>query len=134
MEVEVLGREVREDGAVEAHEGDPMLLYEAISNIIGNAIKYTPKAGTVHVWLTVEGQSACVRVHDNGYGIPEEQQERLFSPFYRVQTEETQEIEGTGLGLHLVKNIIERHNGNMVFSSVYGEGSTFGFNLPLMKV
>jgi PAS domain S-box-containing protein len=115
-------------------EGDPTLLYEAISNIIGNAIKYTPKVGAVHAWLTLDNEWACVRVRDNGYGIPEEQQERLFSPFYRVQTEETQEIEGTGLGLHLVKNIIERHNGKMVFSSVYGEGSTFGFDLPLMKV
>ncbi|MGJ3237504.1 MAG: PAS domain S-box protein [Anaerolineae bacterium] len=112
-------------------QGDPLQIHEAISNLVQNAIKYTPRHGTVHVYLTVTERSAQVRVIDNGYGIPDELQERLFSPFYRARTSETRFIEGTGLGLHLVKNIIERHDGSMLFESTYGEGSTFGFDLPL---
>jgi two-component system, OmpR family, sensor histidine kinase ResE len=74
---------------------------------------------------------AIFEVIDTGYGITKEAQERLFEPFYRVKDKETRQIEGTGLGLHLVKNIIERHNGTMFVESVYGEGSTFGFRLTL---
>jgi signal transduction histidine kinase/PAS domain-containing protein len=113
-------------------EGDTVLLLEALTNLIGNAIKYTPDKGDIHVTLTVEKNRVSVRVEDNGYGIPEDQQARLFAPFYRVQTAETLAIEGTGLGLHLVKNIIERHDGTMFFSSRYGIGSVFGFDLPIM--
>ncbi|MEM9950805.1 MAG: HAMP domain-containing sensor histidine kinase [Chloroflexota bacterium] len=113
-------------------QGDPLQLHEAISNLVQNAIKYSPPQSHVHVTLDIVGQKARVIVEDNGFGIPEDQQERLFSPFYRVTTRETRFIEGTGLGLHLVKNIIERHSGEMIFESTYGEGSTFGFTIPLM--
>jgi signal transduction histidine kinase len=102
-------------------------------NLINNAIKYTPPAGRVDVHLRLDANNAIFEVKDNGYGVPEEQQARLFEPFYRVRTNETKKIEGTGLGLHLVKNIVDRHNGRMIFSSVYGEGSTFGFTLPAAK-
>ena len=74
---------------------------------------------------------AVVTVEDTGYGIPESLQKRLFQPFYRAKTDETEHIEGTGLGLHLVKNIVERHNGQMIVHSVYGKGSIFGFMLPI---
>lgn len=113
--------------------GDSIQLNEAIVNLINNAIKYTPPAGRVDVHLRLDANNAIFEVKDNGYGVPEEQQARLFEPFYRVRTNETKKIEGTGLGLHLVKNIVDRHNGRMIFSSVYGEGSTFGFTLPAAK-
>ncbi|MCA9911876.1 MAG: PAS domain S-box protein [Anaerolineae bacterium] len=115
-----------------AISGDAIQLHEALSNIINNAIKYTPQQGQIDVSVTVKDTTVQVRVKDSGFGIPEDKQARLFSPFYRATTEETREIEGTGLGLHLVKNIIERHNGTMFFHSVYGEGSTFGFDLPIL--
>jgi len=83
------------------------------------------------VTLQRDGSFAEFRVTDTGYGIPEGQQQRLFSPFFRARSKETAQIEGTGLGLHLVKNIIERHNGQMIFASTYGQGSYFGFRLPL---
>lgn len=110
---------------------DPLQMYEALSNLVHNAIKYTPRRGKIDVILTVEDDMAKVRIKDTGYGIPKDLQKRLFDPFYRARTTETRFIEGTGLGLHLVKNIIERHYGTMVFESIYEEGSTFGFDIPI---
>ncbi len=112
-------------------QGDVNQVYEAISNIIGNAVKYTQESGSINVTLQIDSDRIRFEVQDNGYGIPVEAQERLFQPFYRAKTKETIDIDGTGLGLHLVKNIIERHGGEMLFHSVYGEGSSFGFALPL---
>ncbi len=111
---------------------EPALLYEAMSNLITNAIKYTPEEGAVKVRVLANDTYASFQVVDTGYGIPEDQQERLFQPFFRAKSTEIEHIDGTGLGLHLVKNIIERHNGEMVFESEYGQGSTFGFRLPLI--
>ena len=110
--------------------GDLAQLYEAISNLIGNAIKYTPERGLIDVCLRKKDGLIIFDVRDNGFGIPEEHHERLFQPFYRAHTQETTGIEGTGLGLHLVKKIVERHRGKMIFRSTYGQGSTFGFSLP----
>jgi PAS domain S-box-containing protein len=110
---------------------DEAQIYEAITNLIGNAIKYTPKGGEICVRLKQNEAQLHFEVQDNGYGIPEDRQEKLFQPFYRARTDETAEIDGTGLGLHLVKNIIERHKGQIIFESVYGQGSTFGFTLPI---
>ncbi len=111
--------------------GDVPQLREAVANLITNALKYTPAGGKVAVLFHVTEQHAVLEVSDTGYGIPEEMQARLFQPFFRARSHETRHIEGTGLGLHLVKNIIERHNGRLYVHSVYGEGSTFGFELPL---
>lgn len=107
-------------------QGDRVQLREVIANLIGNAIKYTPQGGHVEVRLMDDGR---FEVEDTGYGIPENQQQALFSPFYRAKTTETHSIEGTGLGLHLVKRVIERHGGTIHFHSEYGKGSVFGFSL-----
>jgi two-component system sensor histidine kinase SenX3 len=112
-------------------QGDTFQLHEAVHNLISNAIKYTPEEGSIRVTVTQKDGTVTMAVIDTGYGIPESQQQRIFEPFFRAKTQENMAIEGTGLGLHLVKNIIERHNGKMVFKSVRGEGSTFGFDLPV---
>ncbi|MDX1994799.1 MAG: ATP-binding protein [bacterium] len=111
--------------------GDPPQMREAVGNLVSNAIKYTRDGGQIHVRIWTEGSKVQFEVVDNGIGIPEDQQGRLFQAFYRAQTPETVRVEGTGLGLHLVKNIIERHGGSMRFKSEYGVGSTFGFTLRL---
>lgn len=113
--------------------GDGAQLREAVENLVGNAIKYTPEKGSVSVTLQRDGDKAIFEVRDTGYGIPESMQARLFQPFYRAKTEETAAIVGTGLGLHLVKSIIERHQGKMHFQSVYGQGSTFGFEIKMLS-
>jgi PAS domain S-box-containing protein len=111
--------------------GDAAQLREAAGNLISNAIKYTPETGHIKVNLRQDKDLVIFEVIDNGYGIPDDQQAGLFQPFYRASSDETADIEGSGLGLHLVKNIITRHGGKMIFHSVYGEGSTFGFQIPL---
>lgn len=112
-------------------QGSQAQLYEAINNLVGNAIKYTPPGGEIHVKLEANSSQVHFSVEDNGYGIPEASQAKLFQPFYRAKAEGTEHIEGTGLGLHLVKNVIERHGGVMRFQSTEGEGSLFGFDLDI---
>ncbi len=112
---------------------EPTILYRAAINLIQNAIKYTPDAGCVAVRLDHVGREAVFEVSDNGYGIPEDQQAQLFQPFFRARSPETTSIEGSGLGLYLVKSIVEQHGGQMIFHSAYGQGSTFGFRLPLAE-
>jgi signal transduction histidine kinase len=112
---------------------DPANLPEAITNLLSNAIKYTPDGGQIDVRLRVEGQHVLFEVEDTGYGIPADKQERLFQPFYRAKTDATAHIEGTGLGLYLVKKIVEQHGGTMRFRSEPGVGSLFGFELPLAE-
>jgi PAS domain S-box-containing protein len=114
-------------------KGEAIELSEAAGNFISNAIKYTPEGGRIEVTLRRDETRAIFEVKDNGYGIPEDQQARLFQPFFRAETAETKNIEGTGLGLHLVKNIIERHKGKIRFGSKLGEGSVFGFEIPVVR-
>lgn len=106
-------------------------LREAMANLFENAIKYTPDRGTVQIILERCNDQAVFKVEDNGPGIPMEQQTRLFEAFYRAQNPHTTGIEGTGLGLSLVKGIVERSGGRIIFESVEDQGSTFGFELPL---
>ncbi len=109
---------------------DPAQLHEAVFNLVENAIKYTPKGGKVWVTLARDGDEAVFTVQDSGYGIPPEQLEKIFTPGFRAQSDETKDIPGTGWGLYLVKGIVERHGGEMIVDSVYRKGSTFGFRLP----
>ncbi|NDJ75444.1 MAG: CHASE2 domain-containing protein [Chloroflexi bacterium] len=93
--------------------GDPGQVREALSNLLGNAIKYTPDGGEVTLRLAQHDGKARVEVRDSGVGIAEDAQARLFTPFYRVRTGATATIPGTGLGLSLVKAVIEAHDGRV---------------------
>lgn len=112
--------------------GNATQLRQAVTNLVGNALKYTPDAGLVQVSVTSSDADNRVsfEVQDNGYGISEDKQARLFERFYRAQEPGTDHIPGTGLGLSLVKTVIERHGGEVWVRSKLGVGSTFGFWLP----
>ena len=99
-------------------------------NLISNAIKYTPKGGNVNVTLNKAGKEIRFRVVDNGMGIPSEDIDRIFDKFYRIKTEETRSISGSGLGLSIVKGIVDAHNGSIRVESEAGKGTTFVVSLP----
>jgi signal transduction histidine kinase len=106
---------------------------QAIANLVSNAIKYTPDEGRVEVRLEHEGGRLKLSVTDTGYGIAPQRQERIFERFYRAREPGTEHIAGTGLGLSLVKTVIERHGGGVWFQSELGKGSTFGFWVPAVE-
>ena len=108
----------------------------ALTNYLSNAIKYSPENGTITVGLDLnkENNQAVVTVTDQGCGISEENQKKVFNRFYRVENN-THTIKGTGLGLNLVKTTIEKHhNGKVFVHSKEGQGSTFGFTLPIVTM
>ncbi len=109
---------------------DAAQISQAVNNYVGNAIKYTPEGGHVHVRMHSSEGWVRLEVQDTGYGIPEKAQPHIFSEFYRAKAEGTLHIAGTGLGLSLVKSVIESHGGKVGFSSTEGVGSTFYFVLP----
>ena len=105
----------------------------ALNNLLSNAIKYSPENGRIKVRAEIarDPKYVEVSVEDQGCGIPEEHQKKIFERFYRVEND-THTVKGTGLGLHLVKITIEKHHKGEVFvKSKPGEGSTFGFRLPI---
>lgn len=107
----------------------------AVQNLIDNAIRYTPSKGTVAVGakLNEKEQEVEVMVKDTGMGIPERQQGRVFEKFFRATNAKRVDTEGSGLGLYLVKNIVEAHEGRIWFESKEGKGTTFHFTLPVKK-
>lgn len=115
-------------------DADYLKLGQAVSNLVGNAIKYTPDEGDikVKVWQP-DPDSVQLEVADNGYGIAEEAQKKLFNEFYRVKSKATRGISGTGLGLSLVKTVVEAHDGKVWVESTEDEGSTFYVLLPAMQ-
>ena len=110
---------------------DSIRLREVMVNLVGNAIKYSPKGGKVLITHEVSGKELTTHIKDTGFGISFEAQKKLFGKFYRVQTKETKDIPGTGLGLFIVKQIIEKMGGRIWVESKEGEGSTFSFALPV---
>jgi signal transduction histidine kinase len=106
---------------------------QVVTNYLSNALKYSASDRLVEVTLSIEGQAARLSVHDDGPGLPDSEQERVWERFYRVSGIEVQSgsQEGLGLGLHISRTIIERHQGQVGIQSSPGHGSTFWFTLPL---
>jgi two-component system, OmpR family, phosphate regulon sensor histidine kinase PhoR len=105
---------------------------EVISNLITNAIRYTPEGGSITLSAGVEKGYVRISVKDTGFGIGKEDLDRIFERFYRVKNDQTRFITGTGLGLAIVKSIVDAHNGMIKVESEVGKGSTFHVDLPVM--
>src|SRR5712692_817676 len=110
---------------------DHRRIEQVFSNLINNAIKYSPAGGDIVITLDADQQYALFSIQDHGIGIPQHQHGRIFSRFMRADNTYMHEIGGTGLGLYLCRELVERHGGRIWFKSVEGEGSTFYISLPL---
>jgi signal transduction histidine kinase len=111
--------------------GDSSEIQRALWNLVANAIKFTPPTGSVTVSSRMMQNSVCVEVADTGPGIPKNQMASLFSEFKRLEA--SRNTEGTGLGLFIVKTIVEAHNGHVTVESREGEGAKFSMLLPVSK-
>jgi PAS domain S-box-containing protein len=103
----------------------------SVQNLIDNALRYNKEGGEVLIFLDRKGNEIEFSITDNGIGIPKDQRERIFSKFFRANNAQKIDTEGSGLGLFIVKNIIEAHGGKIWFESEEGKGSTFHFTLPV---
>lgn len=111
--------------------GDREKLIHVITNLIANAIKYSPKGGHVFIEPRVSNGQLEINVSDTGVGIAEQDFQRLFQKFERLKNKDTMQVTGTGLGLVIVKSFVELHGGGVSFNSRVGQGSTFTVSLPL---
>jgi signal transduction histidine kinase len=107
---------------------DPDRLHQVFTNLLGNAIKFTPRGGVVTVGAWLEPEQVVFWVADSGPGIPEEHLPHLFDRFWQARSTDRR---GAGLGLAIAKGIVEAHGGRIWARSVLGEGSTFTFCIPL---
>lgn len=150
VEVPALLAAIREDAQLlsgdKAHhltlEAEPALrlygaereLHSAFSNIVGNAVRYTPAGGEIHIRWWSDSGGAHFSVSDSGIGIPAEHIPRLTERFYRVDTGRSREVGGTGLGLAIVKHVLTRHNARLRIDSRPGKGSTFTIDFPAQRI
>lgn len=114
---------------VEKIFGNQFSIEEVITNILLNAIKYTPENGSVTFGARDEKDRVLVAVSDTGIGIPEDEKDKVFDEFYRASNARKHEKDGTGLGLSIVKQIVERHGGSIWVESIENYGTTFWFAL-----
>jgi two-component system, OmpR family, phosphate regulon sensor histidine kinase PhoR len=110
--------------------GNRINIEEVLSNLISNAIRYTPAGGKIEVWADEASDFTRIHVADTGLGIPADALENIFERFYRVKNEKTRYINGTGLGLAIVKSIVESHHGSIQVDSVVDQGTQFTISLP----
>ena len=139
-QVQALTKERNLKITVTKDDGIPEFLFNydgierALTNLLSNAIKYSPDNGEIKVNLTKTDNNAEITVTDQGCGIAPEFQKKIFDRFYRVENN-IHTVKGTGLGLHLVKQTIEKyHNGKVFVNSAVGQGSTFGIILPIKTI
>ena len=113
-------------------QGDPERIAQILGNLLDNAIKYSPPGSAIDVSVSIVGSEAQIRVADRGVGVPEEERDRLFAPYFR--SSRTREISGTGLGLHISQRIAATHRGRLWLEASSGAGSVFVLGLPLAEV
>ena len=110
---------------------DANAIDRAFANLLDNAVKYSNGDRRVRVTLRRDHEEVSIAISDNGVGIPKEEHERIFERFHRVSTGLVHDVKGSGLGLPLVRHIVEAHGGSVTLESEPGKGSTFTLHLPL---
>jgi len=114
---------------------DPKLLHMVIQNLLSNSVKYTPDGGKIKLSITLgNNKNVILKMSDTGYGIPRNQQDKIFTKLFRADNVIGKDTEGTGLGLYIAKSVVEQANGKLWFDSTENKGTTFFVDLPLGKV
>lgn len=116
------------------HHGDPVQLERMVANLMTNAVKFTPDGGRVQVALRSDGETSRIVVQDNGVGITEDDQSKLFTRFFRSASSFDQAVQGTGLGLTIVQAIVALHGGRIGVTSAHGQGTTVSVTLPRVAI
>jgi signal transduction histidine kinase len=112
-------------------KGDEYMIQIAISNLLDNAIKYSPKASPIELVLKKDNTHCIIRIIDNGAGIPDKEKKKIFQKFYRLGNENTRKTKGTGLGLYLTQKIIQKHKGQIAVFDHQPTGSIFVIEIPV---
>ena len=118
-------------GAPQTYSADPKLIRIVFQNFLSNSVKYTQPEGQIAVEINVRDGSVYLRVSDNGYGIPAAQHGKIFEKLFRADNVRQKDTEGTGLGMYIVKAIVESSGGRIWFESEENKGTTFHVLLPL---
>jgi signal transduction histidine kinase len=111
-------------------KADPELIRIVLQNILSNSLKYTPVGGSISIGMKRHNSHILIIISDNGYGIPEKQKGRIFTKMFRADNIRSKETDGTGLGLYIVRAIVEQHGGRVWFESEENKGTTFYVSLP----
>lgn len=123
------------DKPISLIQADPKLLRMVIQNILSNAVKYTPNGGKIRLSITVtDKKNMLLKIFDTGYGIPKNQHDKIFTKLFRADNVRDKDTDGTGLGLYIVKSIVDNSGGKVWFESQSGgksKGTTFYVSLPL---
>ena len=114
-------------------KADRNKMLQVMSNLLSNAIKYSPDGGNIYITMTENEDRVYVSVKDEGLGVAKGDLDKIFEKFYRVENEKVKKIGGTGIGLPIVKYILELHNGDIEVISEEGKGSEFKFYIPKVK-
>jgi signal transduction histidine kinase len=112
---------------------DENKLRQVLVNLVDNAVKYSPGGGRVEIRLRGEPGRCLIEVADGGLGIPSDEQDRIFEKFYRLDPQQKHGIGGSGLGLYICRELVERMDGHLTVDSEPGRGSTFTVELPLRR-
>ena len=135
LEPQVLAKKlkvtVNHDPNLPAVSADPKLVRIIFQNLLSNAVKYTPPGGEIKLAIVLTPPNLLITIADTGYGIPASQQSKIFTKLFRADNIRDKEAEGTGLGLYIVKSIIEVSGGKIEFDSLEGKGTTFRVTMPL---
>ena len=118
---------------IPAIQADKLRINEVLSNLLANAIAYTPEKGKITVSVEANEDSVTTHIQDNGVGIPPEAIPNLFTKFFRISGKLEQGSKGTGLGLYISKSVVDMHHGKIWVDSKLGQGSTFSFSLPIQN-